>query len=358
MSVFASILLSFAVLLAAKGPQDVIERTVNQLRVGKPVSYRNLTVFPVSGPEQFNLDCLTLDEALRQGVLEVSEVGSGRVNEVRVENTSDRYVFMMAGEVIVGAKQDRMIADDVLVPPKSGRLIVKVYCIERGRWRGPTVAFKAGGTGGHVSLRAMARVTESQSVVWSEVERKQSALGARAEPTGTLVAIQRDEGVQKRIQPYRESPLARLPAQIGRDAVGVVVFVGGRPKAADVFGNHELLRRLWGKLLDSYAMDAIELKEGARVAPVPDIEDARRFLRRALSASATSRETPGAGELISLRSPEITGQALIHENKLVHMELFPRREGAFIESGRYRSPYRVVPRQMPEPVPPGRPRIR
>lgn len=360
MSVFTSFLLSFAVLLAAKGSQDVIERTINQLRVGRPISYRNLTVFPVTGPEQFDVECLTLDEALRQGVLEVSEVGSGRVNEVRVENTSDRYVFMMAGEVIVGAKQDRMIADDVLVPPKSGRLIVKVYCIERGRWRGPTVAFKAGGIGGHASLRAMARVTESQSVVWSEVERKRSALGVRAEPTGTLVSVQRDESVQRRIQPYRESPLARLPAQIGRDTVGVVVFVGGKPKAADVFGSHDLLRRLWSKLLDSYAMDAVELKEREKVVPVPDVEDARRFLRRALSASATSRETPGVGELISLRSSEITGQALIHESKLVHLELFPRQEGALIEGRRYRSPYRVVPRQMPEPAYPPRrvPRIR
>ncbi|MGC8833611.1 MAG: ARPP-1 family domain-containing protein, partial [Armatimonadota bacterium] len=123
MSVFTSFLLSFAVLLAARGSQDVIERTINQLRVGRPISYRNLTVFPVTGPEQFDVEFLTLDEALRQGVLEVSEVGSGRVSEVRVENTSNRYVFMMAGEVIVGAKQDRMIADDVLVPPKSGRLI-------------------------------------------------------------------------------------------------------------------------------------------------------------------------------------------------------------------------------------------
>ncbi|MGC8835122.1 MAG: ARPP-1 family domain-containing protein, partial [Armatimonadota bacterium] len=220
------------------------------------------------------------------------------------------------------------------------------------------VAFKAGGIGGHVSLRAVVRVTESQSVVWSEVERKRSALGVQAEPSGTLVSVQRDESVQRRIKPYRESPLARLPAQIGRDTVGVVVFVGGKPKAADVFGSHELLRRLWSKLLDSYAMDAVELKERAKAVPVPDAEDARRFLRRALSASATSRETPGVGELISLRSSEITGQALIHESKLVHLELFPR--GALIDGQRYRSPYRVVPRQMPEPFYPPRrvPRIR
>jgi len=329
-------------------PENELRRVITRLEVGAPVTYGNLTIFPVKGAEQATRDYLTLDEALGKGYLKVTEVGSGRVDQVQVENTSDRYVFMMAGEVIVGAKQDRMLSDDVVMPPRSGRLLVRVYCTERGRWSGPTVAFGAGGFGGFPELRAAARETESQSSVWVKIRERRDLLAPGKAPTEALRSVQVTVDVQKRLQPYRESKLGRIP-ELSKDTLGVVVYVGRKVKAADIFGQHSLLERLWPKLLDAYAMDAVAADEKEAKTLVGPA-DARRFLRQALDARFARKATPGAGELISLRSDRVAGQALLHERSLVHMELFPRGE----EPTDYRG---ILPRG-PYPVPPGRmPRV-
>lgn len=318
-------------------PEDAFRRAISRLEVGAPITYKNLTIFPVKGTDQTTREYVTLDQALSKGFLEVTEVGSGRVNEVLVRNKSDQYVFMMAGEVIVGAKQDRMLSDDVLVPPRSGRLLVRVYCTERGRWSGPTTAFGTGGFGGFVSLRAGARQTESQSYVWMRIRQKRDQLAPAGAPTEALAAVRESESVQKRLQPYRESKLGAVP-ELAKDTLGVVVYVGGKVKAADVFGRRDLLERLWPKLLEAYAMDAIDAKEnGAKVGTA----EARSFLQQAVRASTSRKDTPGAGDLLSLRSSAVAGQALLHDGALVHLELFPRGEEP--------PEYRRVP-QVPERI--------
>lgn len=336
------------------GAEDDLRRTLSRLEVGEPVTYGGLTIFPVKGPAQTPRDYLTLDEALRKGYLRVTEVGPGRVDQVRVENTSDRYVFMMAGEVIVGAKQDRMLSDDVLVPPRSGRLLVRVYCTEHGRWSGSTVAFAPGGLGGFPELRAVARATESQSQVWEKIRQKRDQLAPGSAPTEALRSVQVSFDVQRRLEPYRESKLGTIP-KLSENTLGIVVYVGGKPKAADVFGQHDLLERLWPKLLDAYALDAVT-SESKGTGPQVGRAEARRFLREALDADYARKATPGAGELISLRSGRVAGQALLHQRRLVHMELFPRGE----EPADYR---RITPPRpsvepiIPLPRRPGVPRI-
>lgn len=324
-----------------------LDPIVRRMEVGKPIRYRGLTVFPVTLRQADPSGYLTLDEALRKGLLRVTEVGSGSVNEVYVTNESDRHVFMMAGEVIVGAKQDRMVTDDTLVPPRSGKLLVKVYCTEHGRWSGPTLAFESSALGAYPSLRAQARASGSQSVVWDEVRRKRGALAPEAAPTEALRAVQADREVQRKLDTYRSKELVDLP-KLSADTVGVVVALDGQIKAADVFGSHDLLTRLWSKLLDSYAMDAVEVA-GASWRDEVTVSEARRFLRTAIDAVVVRKSTPGVGELLSVQANDVTGQALLYQDDLVHLELFPRATRLIRQpsSGGLRSPYRVNPRRIP-----------
>jgi hypothetical protein len=334
--------------------EDVIDMALAGVDVGQPLRYEQLIVFPLESTGkapygQLPAELATLDEALHEGYLTITEVGAGRVNEVYVDNTSGRYVFMMAGEVIAGAKQDRMISHDTLVPPKSGRIVVGVYCTERGRWSDTAAAFGASGIGVYPGLRATAIASGSQSAVWDEIRRKRASAAASA-PTEALRSIQTDARVQRRIQSYRESQLGKLPETSPR-VVGAVVFTRWGVSAVDLFGSHDLLRRLWGKLLDSYAMEAVGPDDRA-VPPswTADPSAARRFLRRVAAASIERRSTPGVGRLWALRNADVTGEALTFQEGLVHLEAFPARglqplrEG---EPGSLSSPYRVVPRPGP-----------
>ena len=98
-------------------------------------------------------------------------------------NSSDRPVLILDGEILVGAKQNRVVNASILVGPKV-ELKVPVSCVEQQRWRYVSEKFmKAGvfptpGCGPkseQVSqyLEAMGVFAADQGAIWDEAERKQ-----------------------------------------------------------------------------------------------------------------------------------------------------------------------------------------
>ena len=71
---------------------------------------------------------LTLEEALTSGVAQVRETSD--VNSLEIENLGDTPVFVQAGEIVKGGKQDRTLMVSLLLPPKSGRVPIasKAFC--------------------------------------------------------------------------------------------------------------------------------------------------------------------------------------------------------------------------------------
>jgi hypothetical protein len=78
-----------------------------------------------------HLDSVTwLDEAVWTKVLDVAEIDEGgRVSTIKVVNKSDRLVFLMAGELLLGCKQDRVINASMMVPT-VGKLHIPATCVE------------------------------------------------------------------------------------------------------------------------------------------------------------------------------------------------------------------------------------
>ncbi len=105
-----------------------------ELRVSAPVAHENLTVFFIHGPDTIaNAQIMTLQEAIETGRAIVHETGN--VNSLTVENlSSDTELFIQEGDMIRGGRQDRMIALDMLLPPKSGVVSFPCNCVENGRW--------------------------------------------------------------------------------------------------------------------------------------------------------------------------------------------------------------------------------
>ncbi len=128
---------------AVAAPADRVVTVLEGLKPGNPVKHGNLTVFPLIGKATGSMNYTMLDKAIRKGYVEVQEKDGGDVNTVRIRNKSDKYVFGMAGEMITGAKQNRMLQKDVLLHPKSGWLDLSVYCVEHGRWHGSSMDFSS-----------------------------------------------------------------------------------------------------------------------------------------------------------------------------------------------------------------------
>src|SRR4029434_10444312 len=93
-------------------------------------THKKLTIFLLHGSGQSQSKApLTLQEAMRRKLVVVRETGD--VNRLTIQNKSNQDVFVQAGDIVKGGQQDRTLALDLIVPPKSGRVPIDAFCVEQ-----------------------------------------------------------------------------------------------------------------------------------------------------------------------------------------------------------------------------------
>lgn len=303
----------------AGAPADTLSSFVNRLRFDSPRQHGAMTIVPLCGVGRTS-PVMTLSEALRGGTLMIHEIGEGRVNELEVENTGKSPVFTMAGQILVGAKQNRVLQHDLLLPPLSGKLTVEAYCVQHDRWtHGKELIFSKSENVSNVQVRQAATVARAQSAVWKSVDSTRAGAGVRAETDARdLNAVYEAAPVRASLKGYA-SAFGDLPLTVP-DMQGAVVLLDGRIVAVDVFGDRVLLRHLWRPLLASYALDGAR-RDRMEVGGCN--ETARSFLRQAVESEMRRVPTAGSGALLELSGPQIRGDALIVSHSVLHLDLFP-----------------------------------
>jgi hypothetical protein len=327
--------------LVGASPKASAGRPEGNWRLLDPVTYENITIFPVvSTSNQDTSEFLTLDEGLSSGEVIVSEQGAtglartrdGRpvyvpqygggasVNQLVLINRSKRPLLLLAGELVSGGKQDRIIGKDRIVPVGSEPLPLDVFCVEHGRWTGASAQFGAAKTIVHPSVREQAAVGQNQSEVWDAVrsgtlakERPAPAAVAgvpappppplssenieatiaTAAPTQSYAKIYEQSRVGASVDEFVDELRRRFDRATlglkGERVVGVVVAYGGEVAWSDIFASGELFEHYWSKLLRSYAVEALA-RPGYRETAA--ISDAREFLR-GLNGRETVESEPG-----------------------------------------------------------------
>ena len=178
----AAMLLSFCGLgLSLAPPAKGPDTPAPAYRVSAPFTHDNLTVFFLHGADQIKGKILTLDEALAAKKILVHETKN--VSELSIENVSDDEVFVQAGDIVKGGQQDRTLPQDMLVPPKSGKLPLASFCVEQGRWAPRGGESSKAFSRSHYNLigndlKLACRKASSQRMVWTEVSNAQKKLKA------------------------------------------------------------------------------------------------------------------------------------------------------------------------------------
>lgn len=287
---------------------------------------QKLTFVPILGRscEQPPYELLRRQTLASVQITEISEGGS--VAELVVENKLDVRVFLMDGQELVGAKQNRILNTDVLIPAKS-TLRIPVSCVEQGRWHHVSHSFSSGRSASHRTRAAkLARVHKNlkqdgrhdadQGEVWKEVAMSVAHSGA-ASPTGAL-----SDAYAKRETDLREF---RRSLQLPEEAVGVAVFHGGRFQGLDLFDRHSTLQYFWESLVDSYAIDLLE----APVDPVQPATDEgkeiRAVLDRCIKGKWESFDPAGEGKEWRYEGRHLAAASLVwNDEVVVHLQVFPK----------------------------------
>ena len=270
---------------------------------------------------------LTLQEALAKGHVQVVE--TGRVNELQIENTGAEQVFIQAGDIVKGGKQDRVLTVSLLLPAKSGSVPIASFCVEQGRWSargkedhrevlerhgGDAVAIGVAGHGGaagrgqgsprrtqradHGAARRARPTRPATSsgrfgIRLPTTQRKLSqGLGAAVASPQSTSSLQLSLENEK----LKEARTAYIKAlqpggEKDADVVGYVVAINGKMSAANIYPSNALFRKMWEKQLAAVVTEAIGEKPGAAPAatPPPPAPAVKDFLAEAEKGKSYER---------------------------------------------------------------------
>jgi len=293
-------------------------RTLHGLTLGPAAVQGGLAVLwlhakdAASGPP---LEILTLDESRARGTLTVVERAQASVPELIAENHGKAYVLLLAGEILVGGKQNRVLREDLLLPPLSGPRNIAVYCVEQGRWNEGRKDFDSRGSVVQPSVRSQVLRKAEQSRIWSGVASAQREMAAPS-VTGSYQAIYDKPEVKAQLERTTRS----FDPTVAPSAVGAAVFVGPNLAGVDCFHAPGLFAREWPKLLRAYALDAHGIAAGGWDEAAARSR-ADGLLRAAARVEGSVRGSVGAGGLFEFTLDGRRGAALLFEGRAIHVAI-------------------------------------
>jgi hypothetical protein len=260
--------------------------------VGEPRMVENVTVYPITSCAQVDAGpMISLDEALTKGTATIRELeGGGSVNKLVIENTGTIPIFVLAGTIVKGGKQDRQIGQDYVIGAKE-KSDVDAFCVEHGRWNevrdGAKTAglFRVADVIATSKVRVAGQYEKNQGKVWAKVAETNSA-NAKKSASDTLLASIDDEALTKERDALADRLARALATITPRDSmVGFAYAIDGEIKGARWFAHHDLYSMHEKKLLRSIALDAAlvraETKAQGKVvtaSPPPKREAVETFL--------------------------------------------------------------------------------
>jgi hypothetical protein len=282
---------------------------LKKIRVGAGRYHFNLTFFPLFSRSPNGSNFISLDQAIKKKYVEVGEVSEeGDISKVKLKNDSDQFIFLPQGEMITGAKQDRVIIISTIVVPNTTE-ILNVSCVEQGRWEFESQDFKASDYS-HPKLRKT--IIESsediQQNVWNEVNACLTDFDGESEssslPKGMKRVKEQVKGREKNI---------KLP----KTACGIIVMSGEELLGMDFFDSPKTFSSYKQKLLQSYLLEGLK-----RESEKSDQGYAQGLLTEIVECKAEIKTNKLSRSVVEVHTKRLKADLLLHENRVCHLTAF------------------------------------
>src|SRR2546423_10383091 len=284
----------------------------DEYRLEGPFTQGNLSVFLVHGKDKIKGQTfITLQEALVQRKVIVRE--TREVNKLSIENLSSEEVYVQSGDIVKGGQQDRMLVVDLILPPHSGKIPIAAFCVENGRWsrRGTeevTTFTSASNVVASREVKLAAKEKGSQGEVWREVAAAQDKLSANtggsvrapASPTSFQLALE-NKSVQTSADTYMKALSGIIDGK--SDVIGYVFAINGKINSADVYASSVLFKKLWPKLLQASAIEAVADPRRGEKFEAPAAGEGKGFLVDSPKGVDANKKDVSSADQIVKRGP-------------------------------------------------------
>jgi hypothetical protein len=292
---------------------------VAALQLGRTMRIGALDIAPLVTSRPAVAPDLLAYQALADGRLEVVEKGAGDVNLLLARSTAAVPVVILEGDMLIGAKQNRLVAHTVVVGPGT-RVEIPVGCMERGRWDARPGGFAAGVGVAEARMRrdlkmdVMAsrrhghRGSVDQSRLWDQVSHELTSCRVQSETSDYNVVAQRNERDRAPLHDVRPDP----------GQVGLIAMHEGDLVAMEVVGHPVTWEGLYGRVLSSLAPEVVDRPRGRRRRGSGEWMGAIRDAALRL----TDRPAVGIGRDVELVTRHLIGSGVWVGDRMAHLSVY------------------------------------
>lgn len=225
--------------------------------IKEPQIVGNIAMIGLTDPNAPPPIVKTVPEALRAGILEITDPGS----YTNLTFHSNEPVLLRRGQgFIKGGKQDRIIRSSQVF---TGRDSLSVYCIESGRWARSGKGWEPKDI--PVPLRRVAAENRDQSTMWSMIKQylQKSGVTTRTDALGAIYdALGKD--FEKFVGNF----------EWWEHQIGMIVIINGVVSGLELFDGWSTFREEGMSMLrDSYVPEALA-RTARKVLTPEDVEAA------------------------------------------------------------------------------------
>jgi hypothetical protein len=303
-------------LLAARRIQNpgsstsALARALDGVQIGPPVGFRNLTLYPLLASGDRAVAATTLAEAAAADKVEITEEINASALQVRVKNKGEADLAILAGEILVGGRETRVVARDTIVPARKDRS-VDVFDAEPAAdpRAADKTAFRKDGQGqlwAPLGVRRLLGEDAGQAGVWGAIGKQ------------SLADLHRDHKAA-----LAEFRAALVELRMSHPKLtGVAVAVGDCVASLEVYGTPALLAAHFERVVESAALEAI-LTQQRDMIFASDLPASALSVKR-LAESAFSADMDEEGDVvIARRNGRLLGRSLQADGEAVRVILFP-----------------------------------
>ncbi len=295
----------------------------------QPLSFQTagpLGVLQFATSDQNSFKFSPVDIGIKKGTVQVKETSeAGSVNSLIVLNTSDFFVFLMDGDILAGAKQNRVLNTSVLLAPQS-KTLIPVSCVEAGRWQSVSSQFSSTDYAAPSKMRKMksenvsSNLKESrgfdanQGEVWGSV-RDYSANFMVSSPTSNY------SDVFEATRHEREKTFENIIAD--PKANGVMFFQDKTIMNVDIFGSLKIYGHYFPKLLRGVSMEMFGKKASKESLTEAQAKyDSVEFLDGWSAAEKQRHPGVGLGTEHRVVNELYSGMELEYNEHKIHSSIF------------------------------------
>ncbi len=317
-------------------PTETVTLEGSEYRVSGPYTHENLAVYLFHTAVQDPREYITLDEGLKSGEVKVSEKAAEQVNELLIENTSSKYLFLHEGDRVRGGKQDRTLFSSFVIAPKSAAQPLPSFCIEHNRWTeggsGRNFQVTANSALAPKDVRCAAKVSKDQSMVWNNVAAQKSACSIALGSPNTNSSLNETLDSPK-IKEISDACAKALSTAVEKptDAVGIAIVVNGKIEEVDVYPNHGVLLKISPRLLQSYAIQAAQEKKDSLKFQAPETKSIVAFINDGKEKDKRNEKINADNTLTVQNYDNKKAQcATVNDGRVVHWQALSGVESAVV----------------------------